>query len=134
MGLQDKGVLYGMFHLLRLLAQNADLKGIELTHTPYNVIRMLNLNIDNTNTHFEGVCDAPKFIKKWDELEGLIDDESFVNVQNRLQMQLSKLKNGVIRLIHTSIVNQVLPMNMAERFIDNRLLSGFGLMVKCEFK
>jgi len=41
-GMQDKGVLYGMFHLLRLLAQKLELVGIELVENPYNDIRMLN--------------------------------------------------------------------------------------------
>jgi len=41
-GMQDKGVLYGMFHLLRLLTQKAKLVGIELVENPYNGIRMLN--------------------------------------------------------------------------------------------
>jgi len=41
------------------------------------------------DTHFEGVEDVEAFIKKWDELEGLMDAESFANVQGRLQEQLA---------------------------------------------
>ena len=41
-GIQDKGVLYGMFHLLRLLAQKSELVGIEIVENPYNDVRMLN--------------------------------------------------------------------------------------------
>ena len=44
------------------------------------------------DTHFEGVNDVDKFIKKWDELEGLIDTKSFVNVQGRLKQQLENAK------------------------------------------
>jgi len=44
------------------------------------------------DTHFEGVVDVENFIKKWDELEGLIDAESFANVQSRLQQQLNNAK------------------------------------------
>jgi len=44
------------------------------------------------NTHFEGVTDVEAFIEKWDVLEGLIDAESFVNVQGRLQQQLANAK------------------------------------------
>ena len=41
-GMQDKGVLYGMFHLLRLLTQKSELVGIEVVENPYNDVRMLN--------------------------------------------------------------------------------------------
>lgn len=41
-GLQDKGVLYGMFHLLILLAQKSELVGIQILENPYNDVRMLN--------------------------------------------------------------------------------------------
>lgn len=44
------------------------------------------------DTHFEGVGDVETFIEKWDELEGLIDAESFSNVQERLQQQLHNAK------------------------------------------
>jgi len=44
------------------------------------------------DTHFDGVKDVDEFIKKWDELEGLIDAESFVNVQDRLKQQLENAK------------------------------------------
>ena len=44
------------------------------------------------DTHFEGVADVETFIKKWDELEGMIDAESFANVQGRLLQQLSNAK------------------------------------------
>ena len=44
------------------------------------------------DTHFEGVADVESFIKKWDELEGLIDAESFTNVQGRLKQQLENAK------------------------------------------
>ena len=41
-GKQDKGILYGMFHLLRLTQRNKELKGIDLVEVPQNPIRMLN--------------------------------------------------------------------------------------------
>lgn len=41
-GMQDRGVLYGMFHVLRLLAQKSSLVGIEVLENPYNDVRMLN--------------------------------------------------------------------------------------------
>ena len=44
------------------------------------------------DTHFEGVSDVENFIKQWNELEGLIEVESFVNVQGRLQRQLENAK------------------------------------------
>jgi len=44
------------------------------------------------DTHFEGVCDVKDFIKRWDALEGLIDLESFTNVQERLKQQLANAK------------------------------------------
>ena len=40
--MQDKGVLYGMFHLLRLLAQKVELNDLEIVEAPYNNVRMLN--------------------------------------------------------------------------------------------
>ncbi|MCL1991251.1 MAG: alpha-glucuronidase [Defluviitaleaceae bacterium] len=44
------------------------------------------------DTHFEGVSDVENFIKQWDELEGLIDAESFINVQSRFKQQLDNAK------------------------------------------
>jgi len=44
------------------------------------------------DTHFEGVQDVEKFIKKWAELGGLVDKESFENVKDRLQLQLGNAK------------------------------------------
>jgi len=44
------------------------------------------------DTHFEGVCDVEDFIKEWDKLEGLVDTESFINVQGRLKQQLENAK------------------------------------------
>jgi len=41
-GQKDEGVLYGMFHLQRLLAQKTALKDLEVLENPYNKIRMLN--------------------------------------------------------------------------------------------
>ena len=40
------------------------------------------------DTHFEGVTDVERFITDWSQLAGKIDDESYQNVANRLQLQL----------------------------------------------
>ena len=44
------------------------------------------------DTHFAGVIDVENFIKKWSELEGLVDEASFKNVQARLLLQLENAK------------------------------------------
>lgn len=44
------------------------------------------------DTHFTGVADVEAFIRKWNDLEGLIDEESFVNVQERLKLQLNNAR------------------------------------------
>ena len=44
------------------------------------------------NTHFEGVTDVEGFIESWHTLEGRIDEESFANVRDRLQLQLANAK------------------------------------------
>lgn len=36
------GLLYGMYHLIRLLAQNKSLDGVRILENPYNKVRMLN--------------------------------------------------------------------------------------------
>lgn len=40
------------------------------------------------NTHFQGVEEVKKFIEKWDQLKGKMENWIFENVKNRLQLQL----------------------------------------------
>jgi len=47
-GQEDKGVLYGMFHLFRLIEQKVDLTGVCLIEKPASSIRMIN-HWDNMN-------------------------------------------------------------------------------------
>lgn len=49
-GKTDRGVLYGSFHLLRLLQSNAAIDGLNITEVPRNQLRMINQwdNIDGS--------------------------------------------------------------------------------------
>ncbi len=44
------------------------------------------------DTRFEGVEDVEGFVKKWDELQGLVPEDAFRRVQGRLQQQLTHAK------------------------------------------
>lgn len=44
------------------------------------------------NTHFQGVEEVEMFIKRWNELEGRVEDWVFANVRERLYMQLENAK------------------------------------------
>ena len=41
-GYDDNGALYGMYHVLRLLAMGCELAGIDVVENPYNEVRMIN--------------------------------------------------------------------------------------------
>ncbi|MBP7402060.1 MAG: alpha-glucuronidase [Clostridia bacterium] len=44
------------------------------------------------DTHFEGVGDVEVFVKKWDELQGLVPDDVFARVQKKFAQQLEHSK------------------------------------------
>lgn len=70
-GKNDLGVLYGVFHLLRILQTHGELDGIDQLHAPKLQWRMLN-HWDNLNRTVERGY-AGLSIWNWDELPGKID-------------------------------------------------------------
>lgn len=74
-GKTDKGVLYGAFHLLRLIQQEKDLSGLNIVESPVNELRMIN-HWDNMDGSIErGYAGDSiffkdnKFIRDWERVQ-----------------------------------------------------------------
>ncbi|MCR4587509.1 MAG: alpha-glucuronidase [Lachnospiraceae bacterium] len=69
----EKGVLYGAFHILRLIAMEQPLEGLDVTHTPDCPLRMLN-HWDNLDGSIERGYSGRSFF--FDDNEILVDDRT----------------------------------------------------------
>lgn len=108
----DRGILYGVFHLLRLLQLESDLEKISLLDNPVNPLRMIN---------------------HWDNLDGSIErgyaGRSLFYQNNQLVENLDRVKDYA-RLLASIGINSIAINNVNVHREETRLISDRLDMVK----
>lgn len=100
----DRGVLYGVFHFLRLIQTQQEISGLEIRETPSNPLRMLN---------------------HWDNLDGAVErgyaGKSIFFEGNRLRNNTQRLKDYA-RLLASVGINAVVINNVNVRREETELI------------
>ncbi|MFS0862629.1 alpha-glucuronidase family glycosyl hydrolase [Fredinandcohnia sp. 179-A 10B2 NHS] len=104
-GKTDKGVLYGVFHLLRMIQQEADLHSLDIVEAPVNQLRMIN-HWDNMDGSIErGYAGKSIFYK----------DYQFIRNWNRIK--------DYARLLSSVGINGVSINNVNVHEIESKLIT-----------
>ncbi|WP_235848999.1 MULTISPECIES: alpha-glucuronidase family glycosyl hydrolase [Bacillaceae] len=105
LGKTDKGILYGTFHLLRLLQTESSLQNIDIVENPRNQIRMLN---------------------EWDNMDGSVErgysGNSLFFEDNRFVRDWDRIKDYA-RMLSSSGLNAVAFNNVNVHEVESKLIT-----------
>ena len=104
-GISDRGVIYAIFHFLKLLQLGADLTKLNIQETPANGIRMMN---------------------QWDNMDGSIErgyaGESIFYENNKIVQNLSRIQDYA-RLLASIGINAITINNVNVHAYETKLIS-----------
>lgn len=104
-GKTDKGILYGSFHLLRLIQTKADLKDVEHVENPSNRLRMMN---------------------QWDNMDGSIErgyaGNSIFYENNTITKEKDRIKDYA-RLLSSIGINGISINNVNVHKVETKLIT-----------
>lgn len=101
------GLLYGVFHLLRIIATGGDVDHLNLVENPVNTLRMIN---------------------QWDNMDGSVErgyaGSSIFYQDNRVTEQLERIQDYA-RLLASCGINAIAINNVNVHRVESRLLTDF---------
>lgn len=101
------GLLYGVFHLLRIMATGGDLKSLNLVENPVNSLRMIN---------------------QWDNMDGSVErgyaGSSIFYQDNRVAKEHQRIQDYA-RLLASCGINAIAINNVNVHRVESRLLTDF---------
>ncbi|WP_159886738.1 alpha-glucuronidase family glycosyl hydrolase [Paenibacillus puerhi] len=102
-----QGVLYGAFHLLRLLGIGMSVDELELVENPYNMLRMIN---------------------QWDNMDGSVErgyaGESIFFKDNRITEDLDRIRDYA-RMLASAGLNAIVINNVNVHKVESKLITEF---------
>lgn len=105
MGGSEKGLLYAVFHFLRLLGTEAELENLNVTQSPRNALRMIN---------------------QWDNMDGSVErgysGGSIFYLENRVLLESSRIRDYA-RLLASVGINAIAVNNVNVHHEETRLIT-----------
>lgn len=105
--LTSAGLLYGVFHLLRIMGTGGSVKHLDIVENPVNQLRMIN---------------------QWDNMDGSVErgyaGESIFYEDNRITSNLQRIQDYA-RLLASSGINAIAINNVNVHRVESRLLTEF---------
>lgn len=109
-GFTERGALYAVFHLLKLLQTRKELDGLDIRETPANGLRMIN---------------------QWDNMDGSIErgyaGQSIFYENNRVVEDVTRIRDYA-RLLASASVNAIAINNVNVHKYETQLITKQGLM------
>ncbi|WP_438448443.1 alpha-glucuronidase family glycosyl hydrolase [Gorillibacterium sp. sgz5001074] len=106
-GASESGVLYGTFHLLRILSMGLSVEDLDLTENPVNQLRMIN---------------------QWDNMDGSVErgyaGQSIFFKNNRITEETDRIRDYA-RMLASSGVNAIAINNVNVHKVESRLITEF---------